>query len=256
MNLQNYFQREISHYISNQVFENVSFTVVIKTKNAPCTIIEHGKELTIFITTHNNTVQDCSFELSDDFLTNALQPLNKECALRGLDFSTEKMRLEIIDDFKSIAISNFNTENVLAFVKSIVFFQYLCKYTVYNMKLPEKIWFSQHDEFHKLSPEFKITPLLAGVFDAFCDEIVAIPRALLSLYNVYFDATYAEKISAIYETSKAYQNLLIAKETTFPNLELRIHDSVRTVISVSFLMNGDDITSVFNQDYCCPVNFF
>lgn len=246
-NISDYFRQHISNYISNKLFEDVGFKLYLLSKEDYLPIIENGEELIVYIKTKENKIENYRFELAEDFLSNQMIPLTKECELRGLTFSTEKMRTEIIDDLKSAQVSNLQIENVLNFTKSIIFFTYLCKYIVFNIKLPESIWFSKSNNFHLLSNDFKITPLLAGFFDGYIDEITPIPSALLSLYDVYFNDEYGKKLSAKFENMELYRNMLVEKEVEFKDVELRVHDSIRTIISVSFLLNQDEMASKFKQ---------
>jgi hypothetical protein len=245
--ISDYFRQEIFNFISNKLFKDVGFKLYLLSKEDYQPIINNGEELIVYIETRDNKIENYRFELAEDFLSNQIIPLTKECELRGLNFSTEKMRDEVIDDFNSIQMSNLQVENVLNFTKCLIFFIYLCKYIVFNIKLPESIWYSKSKKFPLLSNDFKITPLLAGFFDGCIDEITPIPSALISLYKVYFNNEYGKKLSATYENLEIYRNMLVENKEEFKDVELREHESIKTIISVSFLMNQDEMASKFKQ---------
>lgn len=89
-NISDYFRQHISNYISNKLFEDVGFKLYLLSKEDYLPIIENGEELIVYIKTKENKIENYRFELAEDFLSNQMIPLTKECELRGLIFSVEK----------------------------------------------------------------------------------------------------------------------------------------------------------------------
>jgi hypothetical protein len=233
------------------LLKNNQFNLRIRVHAEDFEIINSGDELLIRIDLDNDKIIKYQFHFLDNYLADCLENIREEAKNRGLDFfSVEKMRLEILDDLKSVTISQLDVATILGFTNCLLVFQYLHKHILRNLALPKSIWFSEDEAYHLWHEEHRLHPIIAGQLDGLIDEIIALPSAIFRIYELYFTNGTKDKITSQSINLQQYNDLLNDTDqiNKFPNEEIRMHNSVQTIISVTFLMNLDAMHLKFKQE--------
>lgn len=241
---------ELNKILGSNLFSESSITIQILYNQKHKISIERGNDISITISCKKNRIEKYDIKLDTNYLCNNLKFVREEAMRRGLEYSIEDMRLEIIDDLQSVYIANYEIQNVIEFTNIILTFQYLIKFILGNLKLPRSIWYSKDIDYNLWKKEYRINPIVAGNIDGFIDEIIAIPKTLFGIYEIFLRDGVHERHLANYSNSQAFKNMMIDDEVIAetPDEELRMHRSVQSIVSVSFLMQGEKLKSRFKQN--------
>lgn len=223
------------------LLNETSISVIVEGKSK----IQLGSvgDIAINIVCNSNSIIKYSIHYGENYLLNSLDEVNEECSRRGLEFSVDEMRLEIIDDLKTLEVSNLATDAIVEFTNTILFFHYVIKYVLKNLKLPRSMWYSKDEDYKLFYEKYKIHPIAAGSIDGYIDEIITIDKALFGIYSIFFINGMHEKMIETFKNSTGFIDMMNEEEldVKFLNEELRMHKSVQTMISVSFLLQGDEL---------------
>ncbi len=165
-------------------------------------------ELRIEISVNNAGGISFTHALCDDYLNEFLPIWEEEALKRGLDVSVSKLREEIVTDYTYLIFPVLKVEEVTQVLEGLYTLQLLTKFILKNGKLPEGFWYPLDSTFDEWHLYFSIHPIMAGILDGYIDEIISLPDAIVTLYELLTSDTKQAEIMAKFTAVKVCNDLI------------------------------------------------
>jgi hypothetical protein len=170
--------------------------------------LNESDELLIEIIVNNAGSISFTHALCEDYLNEFLPIWEEEALKRGLDVSVSKLREEIVTDYTYLIFPDLKVEDVAQVLEGLYTLQLLTKFILKNGKLPEGFWYPLDSNFDVWRLYFSIHPIMAGILDGYIDEIISLPDAFVTLYELLTSDTKQAEIMAKFTAVKVCTDLI------------------------------------------------
>jgi len=184
----------------------------------------------------------------ENYLKEYVDKWKQEAGKRGLEVNIEDLRQQVLQDFTDIETEKgfYNkfiqgvkatfSDKIAGYVEGVQATQKVAKNVWAEGAINESIWYSQ-DEEHEQWPKYIHTaPIVGGAVDGVIDEIVGIPMAIKSVYEIATDGQKLEAFKSVF-TKEGFGKLIEGlKEQLFGDKERREHTAGQTTVSVAAMM--------------------
>lgn len=254
--------QKIQSQLSDHFYNSVNTAVYVKKVDASGKTIKedflqtnHKKpwEIKLNITVRPNGEVVIKHVASNNYLKQYVDKWQKEAKARGLEVNIEALRKQVIKDFESKEIEKsfyqkfiqnskaLLDDNIAGYVEGMQVSQKIAKNIWAEGTINQSTWFTKDDE-HKKWPQYaQIHPLVGGVTDGAIDEIVGIPLAVKSVYEIVTDEKKQESLKKIFTKEGASQMLEgLANEAreTLKEKDKTQHFGGKTIVSVATMLSG------------------
>lgn len=194
--------------------------------------------------------------VSDDYLKEYVNRWEQEAKARGMNVSIDNLRQQVIHDFESEEAEQtfykafiqdtkavFNS-SIGGYVEAVQATQKVTKHIWDEGTINRGIWHSRGDDAqeHKQWPEYMhMQPVLGGATDGVVDEIVGIPLACKSIYEIATDDEKKQAFAQVF-TKEGFANLLEGLESQAKGIlddpQRQQHFGGQTTISIASMFVG------------------
>ncbi|HRG89729.1 MAG TPA: hypothetical protein PLW44_11960, partial [Chitinophagales bacterium] len=147
-----------------------------------------------------------------DYLKDFVAKWQQEAKARGLEIDVEELRKQVLFDFESSEtedgfynafIKKVNaalSDKIASYTEGIQATQKVGKNIWSEGVINQSLWFSKDSEHGQWPRYMKTPPAVGGALDAGIDEIVGIPMAIKSVYEIATDEKQRAQFAAVFTT--------------------------------------------------------
>ncbi|MBW8362130.1 MAG: hypothetical protein K0M56_08100 [Kaistella sp.] len=232
----------ITHNLVNEVGE------VIVSKNYSTKNSDNGPcEVEIKMSQFPNEKIKQETKINPNLYKDKVKKVQEEANARGLNVDVEKLRKQQIAELEN-QINQYNwleikwqqteayfDETIGAFVESVQVIQKVGENVWKDGETPQSLWYSKNSEYSEWPQFAQMNPAVNGVTDGVIDEIVGIPMAIKSCYQLVTDKEKREAFSKIFTKDGFNQMVDGVKqeaEETLDDSEKLSHFTSKTTVGV------------------------
>ncbi len=208
----------------------------------------------------------------ENYLKEYVDKWQQEAKARGLDINIEDLRQKVLADFESIETekgfydkfiqgvkSTFNNK-IAGYVEGVQATQKVARNVWKDGEINKSLWHSKEEEHQQWPSYMETHPVTGGITDGVVDEIVGIPMAIKTVYEIATDEEKRKAFANVF-TKEGLKQLADGftqeAKDTYNDDEKLGHFSAKTTVSVVSMMSGagffakagkaDDLLEIANK---------
>ena len=210
-------------------------------------------DIKLNITLHSDGRIEIKHEISPGYLSEYEEKWKKEAKARGMEVDITAMRQDIIKFLESEEaelsfgkeflreIRTWYDESVGGYIEAIQATQKVIGNVWKEGTINQSTWFSKDDE-HRQWPEYMhFNPIVGGATDGIIDEIVGLPMACKSVYELATDDEKRKALGKVF-TKEGFSQMLEGLKKEYEELkkdeEKRGHFGGKTAVSIISMISG------------------
>ncbi|MCC2590611.1 hypothetical protein [Chryseobacterium sp. MFBS3-17] len=257
------FVQKVNQQLANPFYQNVDLAVNVQLKDNAGNVLKdttvktnpkrkvNDIKLQIFL--YPDGTYQINHQFSENYLKEFEQKWTTEARKRGLDVDIPEMREDIVAFLNSKEaelsfgkkflreIRTWYDASVAGYIEGIQATQKITRNIWDVGVINESTWYSK-DKDHKEWPAYmQFNPIVGGAVDGVIDEIVGIPMACKSVYEIATDDEKRKALAKVF-TSEGFSQMLDGLKESVTELrddpEKRGHFGGQTAVSVVSMMSG------------------